>query len=123
MEILYKEEAFKIIGICMEVHRELGIGFLEVVYKDALEIEFKRQGIPYSRETKFKIFYKGEALTRTFDVDFLVYDSIVLEVKAKSNIVEEHEFQTLSYLACAKMRLGLIANFGTKSLQYKRIVL
>jgi GxxExxY protein len=123
MEWIYKEESFKIIGICMEVHRELGLGYSEIIYKDALEIEFKRHNIPYIREKEFRAFYKGLPLSRTFNVDFWVYESIILEVKAKSGIIEEHEMQTLNYIACAKMHLGIVANFGAKSFQQKRIVL
>jgi GxxExxY protein len=123
MEILYREEAYKIIGVCMEVHRELGIGFSEVIYKDAMEIEFRRQGIPYTREAPFAAFYKGISLNREFKVDFTAYDKIIIEVKAASGLVEENERQTLNYLAMSKMRLGLLINFGALSLQYKRLIL
>ena len=122
IEILYKEEAFKIIGICMEVHRELGLGFHEFIYQEALEIEFKLQGIPFVREQEYKVFYKGKQLSKTFKADFVVFDKIVLEIKAKSEIIEEHEIQTLNYLACSKLKLGIIANFGAKSFQQKRII-
>ena len=123
MELLYKEEAYKIIGICMEVHRELGIGFSEIIYKDAMEIEFKSQNIPYVREALLGASYKGIPLNRDFRVDFTVYDTIILEVKATSALVEEHERQTLNYLAMSKMRLGLLVNFGTLSLQHRRFIL
>ncbi len=123
MEILYKEEAYKIIGICMEVHRELGIGFSEVIYKDAMEIEFQRQGVPYQREAPFAAFYKEIPLDREFRVDFTVYDKIILEVKAASGLVVENERQTLNYLAMSKMKLGLLINFGALSLQSKRMIL
>jgi GxxExxY protein len=119
--ILYKEEAFAIVGACMEVHRELGMGFSEIIYKDALEVEFKLRGIPYQREAPLPVFYKGEKL-RTFNADFVVYEKIILEAKAVSEIIEDHEKQTLNYLACAKMRLGLIINFGSASLQQKRLI-
>ena len=123
MEILYKEEAYKIIGICMEVHRELGIGFSEVIYKDAMEIEFQRHDIPYKREAPFAAFYKKIPLDREFRVDFTVYDKIILEVKAASGLVVENERQTLNYLAMSKMKLGLLINFGALSLQSKRMIL
>jgi GxxExxY protein len=123
MDILYKEEAYKIIGVCMEVHRELGVGFSEIIYKDALEIEFNKQDIPYIREAALKASYKGIPLRRSFNVDFTVYDKIILEVKATSTIIEEHEKQTLNYLAMSKMRLGLLVNFGALSLQHRRFIL
>jgi GxxExxY protein len=123
MELLYYEEAYDIIGACMEVHRELGRGFAEIAYKDALEIEFKSRNIPYVREQEFEIFYKGIPLNRKFYVDFWVYGLINLEVKAKSSLIEEHIAQTLNYCACSRQRLGLLVNFGAKSLEYKRIVL
>jgi GxxExxY protein len=123
MEVIYREESFKIIGICLEVHRELGMGFSEIIYKDALEIEFKKHGIPYVREREFQVFYKAQPLNRSFFVDFYLYDKIVLEVKAKSGIIEEHEIQTLNYVATSKSKLGIIANFGAKSFQQKRIVI
>jgi GxxExxY protein len=123
-EIIYKEESFKIIGICMEVHKELGMGFNEIVYKDALEQEFANRGIPYEREKEFQVFYKGLPLKdRKFNVDFFMYDKIMLEAKAKSGIIEEHLAQTLNYCACANQKLGLCVNFGALKLEYKRVVL
>jgi GxxExxY protein len=122
MEIIFRKESFDLIGICMEVHRELGIGYAEVVYKDALEIEFKELGIPYEREKPYPVFYKQHKLNRSFNVDFLVFGKIILEVKAASAIAPEHEAQTLNYLACAQARLGIIANFGALSFQQKRLV-
>ncbi len=122
-KVIYREESYKIIGACIAVHKELGMGFLEVIYKDALEIEFQRLGIPYVREQLFEVFYKGIKLNRTFKADFVVYDKIVLEAKSASCIVEDHENQTLNYCACAKMKLGIVANFGAISFQQKRIIL
>ena len=123
-DIIYKDESYTIIGICMEVHRELGIGFNEIVYKDALEIEFKNKEIPYVREKGFQAMYKGNPLKdRAFYVDFFVYDKIILEIKAKNAIVEEHLQQTLNYTACAKQRLGICVNFGALSLDYKRLII
>ncbi len=122
-ELFFKQESYKIIGACMEVHKTLGMGFLEVVYKDALELEFKRLEIPYVREKNFELFYKGVALNRTFQVDFWVYNQINLEIKSKSMLVEEHILQTKNYCACAKCKLGILVNFGQSSLEYKRIIL
>ncbi|MFA9192300.1 GxxExxY protein [Flavobacterium sp. FZUC8N2.13] len=122
--ILYKhEEYYKIIGLCMEVHKVLGCGLLEAVYKEALEIEFKNHGIPYEREKEFKIYYKETLLKKKFYADFVVYNDIILEVKATKVIIDENIVQTLNYLAITKYKLGIIVNFGPKSLQQKRLVL
>jgi GxxExxY protein len=120
--IIYKKESFDIIGVCMDVHTTLGAGFLESVYKDAIEIEFKRRGIPHVREKSFDVFYKGIKLDKKFNVDFFVYEKINLEIKAKSAIHEDHVFQTRNYCACSKTKLGLLVNFGESSLQYMRVL-
>jgi len=107
----------------MEVHKRLGRGFLEIVYKDALEYEFKLQRIPYEREKAYKIPYRDIVLPRTFNADFVVFENIILEVKATSKIIDDFLKQTINYLAAAKSPLGLIVNFGENSLKYKRVVL
>jgi GxxExxY protein len=120
--IIYKEESFQIIGACIEVYNTLGTGFLEIVYKDALEIEFKKRGIPYVREKEFSIFYKGIDLERTFNVNFFVFGKINLEVKATYALAESHYLQTKNYCACAQQKLGILVNFGEASLIHKRIL-
>ncbi len=122
-KLIYKEESYKIIGICMEVHRNLGGGFLEIVSKDALEYEFKKLNIPYEREKAYPVEYKGIVLPHKFYADFVVMDKIIVEVKSCSDITDEFVAQTLNYLAVSKLKLGLIVNFGKTSLEYKRIVL
>lgn len=122
-QLVYKEEAYKIIGICMAVHRELGKGFSEVVYGDALEIELMDNNVNYSREKKFDILYKGNLLPHKYKADFIINDKIVLEIKAISCLTDSHVKQTLNYLAVSKLKLGLLINFGEDSLRYKRIVL
>lgn len=117
------EEYYKIIGLCMEVHRILGGGLLEAVYKEALEIEFRENNIPYEREKEFIIDYKNHKLTKRFYADFVVFDEVILEVKATKIIVDSDIAQTLNYLAITKNRLGIIANFSINSLQQKRLVL
>ena len=108
----------------MEVHKELGMDFNEIVYKDALEQEFINRGIPFEREKEFQVYYKGTPLKdRKFYVDFFMFDKIMLEAKAKSTIIEEHIAQTLNYCACANQKLGLYVNFGALKLDYKRVVL
>lgn len=121
-DIILKDESYKIIGACMEVHRELGFGFKEIIYKDALEIEFEALEIPYQREKLYKIEYKGKILPRRYPADFLVYDSIILEVKAMPMIINNFVLQTRNYLKASGIRLGIIANFGESSFKSKRIV-
>ena len=121
-EIILKEESYQLIGICMEVHRELGMGFKEIVYKDALEFEFKTRKIIYIREKEFIIEYKGIILPHRYYADFIVYDSIILEVKASYMIVNNFVTQTVNYLKASGLQLGIIANFGEKSFVSKRVV-
>jgi GxxExxY protein len=122
-EIIYKEESFRIIGLCMEVHNNLGKGFLEIVYKDALEYEFRKNNFPFEREKEYEVNYKDIILPHKFYADFVVFDKIILEVKGMAGIAEEHIAQTLNYLKVSGLKLGLIVNFGELSLQYKRVVL
>ncbi|WP_369752497.1 GxxExxY protein [Flavobacterium sp. WC2409] len=123
MEYYKQEENYKIVGICMEVHRILGPGLLEIVYKDALEIEFKNNNIPFEREKKFSIQYKGNILAHKFYADFIVYDEIILEVKTVKEINNEHIAQTLNYIKLADSQIGIIVNFQNKSLTNKRLVI
>lgn len=118
-----EEETYKIIGICMEVHRNLGPGLLEVIYKDALEIEFRQNNIPFIREKEFFIEYKGQVLPHRFYADFIVNENVILEVKAIKEFSNEHIAQTLNYMKLSNSEIGLLVNFQTKSLQYKRYVL
>lgn len=123
MEGYRAEETYKIIGICMEVHRILGPGLLEVIYKDALEIEFKENNIVFEREKEFLINYKGTILPHKFYADFMVNEDIILEVKAVKEFSKEHLAQVLNYLKLADSEIGLLVNFQTKSLEYKRFAL
>ena len=122
-DLIYKEEFYKIIGICMEVHKILGRGFLEIVYKDAIEYEFRKNSIPYEREKEYKIPYKEIVLKHSYNADFVVFDKIILEVKAVNGIIDDFIKQTLNYLSASKNKLGIIVNFGEDSLKYKRLVL
>jgi len=122
-EILYKEESYKIIGICMEIYRILGKGFLEIVYKDALEYELKKLNILFKREKEFPINYKDTVLPHKFYADFVVFEKIIIEVKSSKSIIDENTKQILNYLTVTKFKLGLIINFGESSLKYKRLVL
>lgn len=122
-QLAYKEEAYKITGICMEVHNQLGKGFSEVVYADTLEIEFIDNNIEYSRESKYAINYKGNVLPHTYKADFVIESKIILETKAIQCLTDSHIKQTLNYLAVSNLKLGLLINFGEDSLKYRRIVL
>ena len=123
MDIFYKEEVYSIVGACMDVHNELGHGFLEVVYKDAIAIEFSTCGINFEREKRFDISYKGVILPHKFHADFLVMDKLIVEIKAtKEGISSEYMAQTLNYLKISGCKLGLIVNFGKSSLEYKRLL-
>jgi GxxExxY protein len=121
--IIYKEESYQIIGKCMEVHNNLGAGFLEIVYKDALEYELKKAGINYEREKQYIVHYKGVILPHKFYADFVVNGKIILEIKAVSNISDEFIAQAINYLKVSTNQLALIVNFGELKLNYKRIVL
>jgi GxxExxY protein len=120
--LILKEEAYKIIGICMEVHNNLGHGFLEIVYKDALEYEFRKANILYEREKQYEVNYKGIILPHKFYADFVVFDQIILEVKAVSGFNDAFTAQCINYLKVSNNRLALLVNFGTLKLDYKRIV-
>jgi GxxExxY protein len=118
--MIYHEITGEIIGCAMEVHRTLGPGFQEYVYQRALEIELDKKKIQNKREFDIKIFYKGEyiALRR---VDFLVNDLITVEIKARTEIDDTHLAQAINYLEASSYPIGLLINFGSKSLQFKRL--
>lgn len=107
----------------MEVHNFLGRGLLEIVYKDAIEHELTLKAIPYEREKEYSVQYKGIILPHKFYADFVIFGSIILEVKAQQSLVNEHYSQLINYLRIAKCKVGLIVNFGESSLKYKRIIL
>ena len=120
--LLLEKECYELIGLCMEVHRVLGPGFSEAVYKDALEIELRDHDIPYEREKSFKVQYKGRALKRKYNADFVAYNSIILEAKAVSSIIDDFVKITVNYLKVSGLKLGIIGNFGERSFKYRRVV-
>ena len=122
-ELLYKQECFELVGLCMEIHRELGKGHDEVIYKDALVVELSRANIPFSRERKYEVTYKGVILPHHYFADFVVWDKIIYEAKALEKLTDSHVKQVLNYLAASKLRLGLLVNFGADSLEWKRVIL
>jgi len=113
---------YKIIGAAMEVHKELGCGFLEAVYQEALEREFSIQEIPHKSQPVIEISYKGRPLNKKYQPDFICYEEIILEIKAISNLSRLEEAQLINYLKATGLRVGLLINFGAKSLEYKRLV-
>jgi GxxExxY protein len=123
VDLIYKEEVYAIIGAAMEVHKELGCGFLEAVYQEALSLELEEQKIPFEQEKEIEIYYKDLLLNKKYRADFVCYDKIIIEIKALSALTAEHESQLLNYLKASETKVGLLINFGTKSLQYKRMVL
>ena len=121
--LLYKEEVYDIVGICMDVYNNLGYGFLEVVYKDAMELEFIEKEKEHQREKEFPILYRGRKLKRTFFADFFLFEKIIVEVKANADGIQEGSIaQTINYLKASGFRVGLIINFGKRKLEYKRVV-
>lgn len=122
IDILFKDESYKIIGACMEVHKKLGSGFLESVYSEALELEFKKVAIPYEREKKLSVYYEDKPLSKYFRADFVCFKSIILELKATKFLIDADRKQTLNNVRATKFKLGLLINFGATSLTYKRIV-
>ena len=124
MEILYRDEAFAIQGACFEVYKTLGSGFLEAVYQEALAREFTLREIPFQEQQELKLQYKGFPLQQTYKPDFICFDKIIVEIKAVSGLVPEHESQICNYLKITKIRLGLLVNFGHyPKLEIKRFVL
>jgi len=121
-DLIYKQESYKIIGACLEVHKELGYGFLEPVYQEALSIEFQKQNIPFEKEKILSIIYKDIELEKKYIADFVCFSKIIVELKALSALTSEHESQVLNYLKATGFKLSILVNFGEESLKYKRIV-
>ena len=115
-------ETYAIIGAAMEVHKELGGGFLEAVYQDALAVELQKRGIVFAREHRIPVLYKGIQLGTPYQADFLCFNSVIVELKAIKGLTEREESQIMHYLKATKMNRGLLINFGTPSLEYRRFV-
>lgn len=120
--LIFKKESYDIYGALFAVHKELGCGFLERVYQDALEMEFQERGIPYEREKEIRIMYKGKPLGDPYRADFVCYGNIIVELKAVSETTGVHRAQILNYLKATKMKLGILANFGERFLAPERIL-
>ena len=115
MALLYENESDAIRGAAMKVYEILGHGFVESVYQEALEIEFRRRNIPYKREVEIEVYYDGVLLEKKFRADFVCYDSIIVELKAVSELDEGNLLQLCNYLKATHLRLGLLINFGNMS--------
>jgi GxxExxY protein len=111
-EIIYKKESYQIQGAVFEVYREMGCGYLEAVYQECLEKEFKRQHIPFIAQPVLELSYKGEKLDQTYKPDFLCWDKIIVELKAVKETGPEHNAQLINYLKATNFKLGLLVNFG-----------
>jgi GxxExxY protein len=122
VKLIYKDEAYKVIGACMEVHRVLGSGFLEPVYQEALGDEMDHRELLFRREAELRIIYKAKTMDKRYFADFICYDKLLLELKSVKELLREHEAQVFNYLKATGLKLGLLVNFGKPSLEYKRIV-
>ncbi len=121
-DYLHKDKTYQIIGILFEVHKNLGKGFSEIVYKDAIEFEFSQLNIPFEREKEFSVNYKNTILKHKFYADFVVHNKIILEIKTVDCFNANHYNQCLNYLKISNNELALLVNFNSVSLEYKRII-
>ncbi|MEI6169011.1 MAG: GxxExxY protein [bacterium] len=123
MEIVFKENSYKIMGACFEVYKEKGNGFLEAVYQECLSMEFARQGIPFVEKPRLLLDYKGMNLKQTYEPDFVCLGEIIVEIKALKNLADEHRAQVINYLKATRKQLGMLVNFGHyPKIEYERFV-
>jgi GxxExxY protein len=116
------ERTYKIIGAALEVHKELGCGFLEAVYQEALGREFGIRKMPFKSQPTVEILYKGKPLAKTYQPNFVCFDEVIVEIKAITSLSGIEEAQLINYLKAAKLKVGLLINFGSRSLEHKRFV-
>ena len=122
-ELIFKEECYKIIGGCFEVYNDKGCGFLEPVYQECLEIEYEFQGIPFAAQQGLQLSYRNKILKQRYVPDFICYGKVILEIKALSQITDEHRAQVINYLNATGYQLGLLVNFGSyPKLEWERLV-
>ncbi len=123
MDLIYREESYALVGACFEVYNELGSGFLEDPYQEASGLELGYRGIPFEAKPKLPIYYKGILLTKKYEPDFVLYEEIILEIKAVKALADEHRAQVQNYLKASSFKVGLLVNFGNSNdLEYERIV-
>lgn len=116
------ERTYRIIGCAMEVHKELGCGFLEAVYQEALAREFTEKGVPFESQPAIRIEYKGKLLDKAYQPDFICFNEIIVEIKALAKMTGVEEAQLINYLKASRLQIGLLINFGSMSLEYKRFI-
>ncbi len=121
-KLIYEEETYTILGKCINVHNHFGNGLLEIIYKDALEIEFASSGVSFAREKEYPVFYNKVKLKHTFYADFVVFDKIILEIKAVSALSDAHIAQSINYLKISNNKIALLVNFGQERLEYQRLI-
>ena len=122
-ELVFKKECYGIVGAAIEVHQELGCGFLEAVYQEALEIELGSQGIPFDSQPPLQIRYKGHLLEKEYIADIICYGKIIVEIKALDKLTGKERSQILNYLKASQFELGVLINFGsTGKLEWERFV-
>ena len=123
MELLLKDEVYAVVGAAMEVHQELGSGFLEPVYQEAMEIELQLRNIPFDAQKRLRISYKGHPLEKEYIPDFVCYEQLIVDIKALGRLSGTEEAQVLNYLKATGLRVGLLINFGTHpKMEWKRFV-
>ncbi|MCI0626117.1 MAG: GxxExxY protein [Acidobacteria bacterium] len=123
-ELLFKEEVYRIVGAAIEVHRELGSGFLEPVYQEAMALELASCSIPFEAQKALQIMYKGHQLKKEYVPDFVCYQQIIVELKALAQLSGTEEAQALNYLKATRFRVALLLNFGSRGkLEWRRFVL
>jgi GxxExxY protein len=122
-DLIFKDEVYRIIGAAMEVYNEMGHGFHELIYQEALALEFTSRGIPFVEQSQINVFYKIHRLKKEYKADYLAYDQLIVEIKAEEKLVSRDESQLINYLKATKLPLGLLINFGNEhQLEWKRLV-
>ena len=123
MDLIYRDEVYALVGACFEVYNELGSGYLEDPYQEALELELEYRGIPFVAKPKLPIYYKGVLLTKKYEPNFVPYEKIIFEIKAVKALADERRAQVHNYLKASSFKVGLLVNFGKHNdLEYERIV-
>lgn len=122
-DLILKEEVFTIIGAALEVYNELKPGFLEPIYHEALEMEFADRGVPFHSQKELQVYYKSRLLKKTYLADFLVFEKVIVEIKALDRLTSREEAQLLNYLKATRLEVGILINFGAaNNLEWKRMV-
>lgn len=123
-EIYLKDEVYQIVGAAMDVHRELGSGFLEAVYQEAFELELASRDVPFISQAPLRIRYKNQMLKKEYQADLLCFDTVIVEIKAMNKTGGNEESQVINYLKATGLKVGLLINFGSAGkLEWKRFVL